>query len=125
MLSDREKYIRNFLENFNKLWIKNYADLNLTEVLINLPRLLGKKDIKDLSDDEVLESMEILSQKIKKKTDVLGTTEDLMKTIEDKWKKFENLSFMEFFDKTMNKLNTDLITANALSLEKILKKTYE
>ena len=62
-------YKKIFLKEVNKIWKKNYSDLNFMEIFINLPRL-SKKNLKDMTDDEILKySMQIamLKQLLNKK----------------------------------------------------------
>lgn len=98
-------YKKEYLEKINRLWKKNYADLNFMEVFINLPRI-SKKEIKDMTNDEILESMEKLSKKIDRKTDTLKSSKKLLDTIEKLWKEEER--FGEFINTTWEKKNTDL-----------------
>lgn len=98
-------YKKEYLEKINRLWKKNYADLNFMEVFINLPRI-SKKEIKDMTNDEILESMEKLSKKIDRKTDTLKSSKKLLDTIEKLWKEEE--PFGEFINTIWKKKNTDL-----------------
>ncbi len=98
-------YKKEYLEKINRLWKKNYADLNFMEVFINLPRI-SKKEIKDMTNDEILESMEKLSKKIDRKTDTLKSSKKLLDTIEKLWKEEE--PFGEFINTIWEKKNTDL-----------------
>lgn len=98
-------YKKEYLEKINRLWKKNYADLNFMEVFINLPRI-SKKEIKDMTNDEILESMEKLSKKIDRKTDTLKSSKRLLDTIEKLWKEEE--PFGKFINKICEKKNTDL-----------------
>lgn len=112
-------YKKNFLKEVNKIWKKNYSDLNFMEIFINLPRL-SKKNLKDMTDDEILKYMEILSQKIKKKSDLLKSSEDLIETIEKKWE--DDISFGTFIESLWEEHNSDLSISDDLSLIKILNK---
>lgn len=112
-------YKKNFLKEVNKIWKKNYSDLNFMEIFINLPRL-SKKNLKDMTDDEILKYMEILSQKIKKKSDLLKSSEDLIKTIEKKWE--DDISFGTFIESLWEEHNSDLSISSDLDLIKMLNK---
>ena len=112
-------YKKNFLKEVNKIWKKNYSDLNFMEIFINLPRL-SKKNLKDMTDDEILKYMEILSQKIKKKSDLLKSSDKLIKTIEKKWE--DDISFGTFIESLWEKYDSDLSISDDLSLIKILNK---
>lgn len=111
-------YKKEYLEKINRLWKKNYADLNFMEVFINLPRI-SKKEIKDMTNDEILESMEKLSKKIDRKTDTLKSSKKLLDTIEKLWKEEE--PFGEFINKICEKKNTDLSGSGDETLIKHLK----
>lgn len=101
-----------FLDQFNRIWMKNYPDLNFFEILINLPRL-SKKKIKDMTDDEVLESMEILSNRIDKKTKNLGTTKELMDYIEHIWETYyKDKSFTYMIEDIWQKGDSDYATSS-------------
>lgn len=101
-----------FLEQFNRIWMKNYPDLNFFEILINLPRL-SKKKIKDMTDDEVLESMEILSNRIDKKAKNLGTTKGLMDYIEHIWDTYyKDKSFTYMIEDIWQKGGSDYATSS-------------
>lgn len=115
-------YKKNFLKEVNKIWKKNYSDLNFMEIFINLPRL-SKKNLKDMTDNEILKYMEILSQKIKKKSDLLKSSDKLIKTIEEKWD--ENISFGNFIENLWKENNSDLSISDDLRLIKILRKEEE
>lgn len=112
-------YKKIFLKEVNKIWKKNYSDLNFMEIFINLPRL-SKKNLKDMTDDEILKYMEILSQKIKKKSDLLKSSDKLIKTIEKKWE--DDISFGTFIESLWEKYDSDLSISDDLSLIKILNK---
>lgn len=111
-------YKKEYLEKINRLWKKNYADLNFMEVFINLPRI-SKKEIKDMTNDEILESMEKLSKKIDRKTDTLKSSKKLLDTIEKLWK--EEKPFGEFINTIWEKKNTDLSGSGDETLIKHLK----
>lgn len=124
-ISKRDKEIKDFMEKYNKIWKKNYPYLYFTEILINLPRF-SKKQVPEMTDEEILESMEKLSKIIDKETARIDSSKKLINEFQDLWiNNHKNASFGEVINSIWQALNHDLSSSSDEHFLKQLNKYKE
>lgn len=124
-ISKRDKEIKDFMEKYNKIWKKNYPYLYFTEVLINLPRFSGKK-VQEMTDEEILESMEELRKIIDKETVRIDNSKKLISEFQDLWiNNHKSASFSEVINSIWQVLNHDLSSSADEHFLKQLNKYKE